>query len=599
MDYGGSVPEPLLPPQIALQNPILIGGYSYYAFPKLNKILVMIDNDGDENYQPMVIPTEGGFPQLAFNDKLLNFRVHSDLCDEDQNIVYLTAESRTESVKIAYQAHLGTGELIKLRESPWVGKVVTYNRDHSKVILLEKYTDGDHAIYQWQRDQTECQLLVGTPLENRKNSDEIPLNSVDYCQFIRNEGLLFYTSLFEDNFGLGYLKLNDAGVVHPVPISGAIHKSDGELAGLDHIKDDRFLVKYNIDGCSWLYEGTFNKDSLQVNLDNVICGQDMLASGVMEKKYYDKVDDRYVLSFSTETSPTQIYTVEGIKRQSIKSHTKERILGISQEFLSKGEDASFVSYDGIKIHAKIYLPSKDLNYSSPHPLVYYIHGGPHSQEKPDFSWFSMPLIQYLTLKGFAVFVPNVRGSSGYGLHYMKLVDKDWGGNDRLDHVYAMEKILPKDHRVDTKRTGIVGRSYGGYMTLLLAARHPKLWSAAVDMFGPYDLISFLDRIPATWKPYYNLILGNPENYQDRIFLSERSPDTYIDNILCPLLVIQGKNDPRVIAQESQDVVDHLRSIGKQVEYLLFKDEGHDVLKFNNKVTCYDKITSFFIKFLKP
>ena len=96
----------------------------------------------------------------------------------------------------------------------------------------------------------------------------------------------------------------------------------------------------------------------------------------------------------------------------------------------------------------------------------------------------MPLIQFLTLRGFAVFVPNVRGSTGYGLNYTKQVDRDWGGQDRLDHVHAMTKILPKDKRLDVKRAAVVGRSYGGYMTLMQAGRHPELWSAACDMFGP-------------------------------------------------------------------------------------------------------------------
>ena len=96
----------------------------------------------------------------------------------------------------------------------------------------------------------------------------------------------------------------------------------------------------------------------------------------------------------------------------------------------------------------------------------------------------MPLIQFLTLNGFAVFVPNVRGSTGYGLSYTKWVDHDLGGQDRLDHVHAMTEILPQDTRLDVKRAGVIGRSYGGYMTLTLATRHPELWKAAVDMFGP-------------------------------------------------------------------------------------------------------------------
>ena len=235
------------------------------------------------------------------------------------------------------------------------------------------------------------------------------------------------------------------------------------------------------------------------------------------------------------------------------------------------------------------------DYPPPYPLVYYIHGGPQSQEIPDFSWFSMPLIQLLTLKGIAVFVPNVRGSTGYGLRYMKEVDRDWGGKDRLDHVHAMQEFLPKDERLDISRSGIVGRSYGGYMTLTLAGRHPELWSAAVDMFGPYDLLTFSERIPETWKPYFAMALGDP--VKDKDFLIERSPNTYINAISFPMLVIQGKNDPRVVEQESRESVDLLISEGKEIEYLMFENEGHDVLKYENRVTCYNSITDFFIKHL--
>ena len=187
--------------------------------------------------------------------------------------------------------------------------------------------------------------------------------------------------------------------------------------------------------------------------------------------------------------------------------------------------------------------------------------------------------------------PNARGSSGYGLSYMKRVDRDWGGMDRLDHVHAMTKVLPLDARINAGRAAVVGRSYGGYMTLTLAARHPELWSAAVDMFGPYSLFSFMERLPETWKPYFHIALGHPE--KDKEFLTERSPATYIEQIACPMLVIQGKNDPRVVEPESHDLVERLRGLGKQVDYLVFEDEGHDVLKFANKVRCYNAITDFF------
>ncbi len=291
--------------------------------------------------------------------------------------------------------------------------------------------------------------------------------------------------------------------------------------------------------------------------------------------HYDAGSGDFVASFCTATSPTQLHVLPADDTPPT-ALTRERALGLSPELLAVGEDASFESHDGLRVSARLYLPSPELGYDGARPLVYYVHGGPQSQERPDFAWFSMPLIQILTLEGFAVFVPNARGSTGYGLDYSKRVDHDWGGLDRLDHVHAMTEVLPLDERVDTSRAGVVGRSYGGYMTLTLAARHPELWRAAVDMFGPYDLFTFMDRLPETWKPYFALAVGDPE--KDADFLTERSPKTHIESISCPLLVIQGQNDPRVVERESRDVVEQLRGLGRDVDYLVFEDEGHDVLK---------------------
>jgi dipeptidyl aminopeptidase/acylaminoacyl peptidase len=185
------------------------------------------------------------------------------------------------------------------------------------------------------------------------------------------------------------------------------------------------------------------------------------------------------------------------------------------------------------------------------------------------------------------------------LDYMKKVDADWGGQDRLDHVHAMTKILTKDKRLDVKRAAVVGRSYGGYMTLTLAGRHPELWSAACDMFGPYDLFTFFERLPETWKPFFKLVLGDPATVEGRSFMAQRSPKTYLDNLTCPMLVIQGRNDPRVVAKESEELVADLKKKGKDIRILLFEDEGHDVLKYTNRVSCYNAISDFFVKILKP
>ncbi|MEM8534732.1 MAG: prolyl oligopeptidase family serine peptidase [Chloroflexota bacterium] len=596
MDEHGSIPEPLLPPNIALQNPDLISGYLFYVFPKLERILVMIDQDGDENYQPMLIPIDGGFPEPAFGDSLAHTRVACTICDKEQNLTYMSVESRqTASIQV-YQGNLNTSTLTLLTETKYLSYAINHNDDHSLVTTVSGYTAGDTVLSLWSQADGHMRVLYGTPLEERAEGQEAPLSAISSCCFTEQDhGLICVTALFDDAYSMGYLDLTHPQTMHPVSVRGIVHTGSGELVNLSHLANNRYLITYNIDGCSWAYEGTFEEDSHTMHLDQIICGTETVSNGVLESIYYDTATDSYAFAFSTATSPTQLYTFNAERNPPLIQHTRERVLGVPTQLLAVGEDASFTSWDGLRISARLYLPSNELNYTDPRPLVYYVHGGPQGQERPDFAWFSMPLIQYLTLNGFAVFVPNVRGSTGYGLSYMKQVDRDWGGNDRLDHVHAMD-ILAQDSRIDTTRAAVVGRSYGGYMTLTLATRHPELWSAAIDIFGPYDLLTFMDRIPETWKPYFAIAVGDPK--QDQEFLVERSPRTYIDNIICPLLVIQGQNDPRVIEQESRDVVEYLQSQGKQVDYLLFEDEGHDILKYENRIQCYNTITNFFVTHLQ-
>jgi pimeloyl-ACP methyl ester carboxylesterase len=598
MYYGGSVPEPLLPPDISMQNPDLVGGYSFYVFPLLDKILVMLDHDGDENYQPMLIPINGGFPEPAFDGGLSNYRVHLTECDIEKNIIYLNAERRDKGLQEAYRCDLRSNALTKLSESEWGSIPYSPNADHTRILIGDGYSAGDIVL--WMLEKGKKSLLYGKPIDKRKKGESVPPNGIGAVVWTPSgSGLLLTSALFDDKYSLGVIDLSNPGEVQPAQLKGVLHNGVGELSGLSHLKGTHYLVAFNIDGCSWEYEGTYNETLRVMTLKHTLVGDGDLSDGKMETIYYDIKGDRFILSFSTAVSPTQVYTIEGKDRETIVMHTEERILGIPENQLSKGEDASFVSHDGLRISARLYLPADILGFKGPRPLVYYIHGGPQSQERPDFAWFSMPLIQFLTLRGFAVFVPNVRGSSGYGLDYMKRVDSDWGGQDRLDHVHAMTSILPNDKRLDLKHSAVVGRSYGGYMTLTLAGRHPDLWSTACDMFGPYDLITFSERLPETWKPFFKIVLGDPATSAGRTFMQERSPKTYLENLSCPMLVIQGRNDPRVVAKESEELVADLKRKGKNIDILLFEDEGHDVLKYANRVTCYNAIADFFVKVLHP
>ena len=589
MNVTGSIPEPLIPPNIALPNPHHFdGAVVYRVLPALGKILLMLDQDGDENYQPMFVPLNGGEPTPVFGDRYAGQQVYCTDCDPVHNLALFTVDPRTEASYRTVRVDLATLATVALGESPHGNGPLAHDETFATVVLSDQYTFGDVALYLWRAGEGDRRPLFGKPLDQRTPGEETPPNGIEAAALTAADGLLFASSLFDDCYGLTYFPLAQPDAVRPVPISGLLHTGQGELTSLKHRDGDTYWLAYNIDGSSWVYEGSFDEAALHFTVTRVLVGQGELAGGVLESITYAPESRKCVFSFSTATTPSQLYVIE--PDGALLRLTNERPLGLAPGLLAQGEDYPYTSHDGLRISARLYLPPPELGFTGPRPVVFYVHGGPQSQERPDFTWFSMPLIQFFTLNGFAVWVPNVRGSSGYGISYMKRVDHDWGGQDRLDHVAAFD-LLRKDPRLDMGRVGVMGRSYGGYMTLTLVGRHPELWRAAVDMFGPYDMFTFMDRLPETWKTYFYQAVGHPE--RDREFLVERSPSTHIDNLACPLLVMQGANDPRVVERESRDVVERLRADGKTVEYVVYADEGHDVIKYVNKVDCYNRIIVLF------
>lgn len=605
MKREGSIPEPLLPRGIALQNPHLMAGYNFRVVPKLGKVLVMIDQDGNENSQPCFVPLTGGLPEPIFGDRYQGQKLMLFTFDAKASMAYFNIDDRKTPDQESIQVDLSTLKSRSLGKSKYGNAPMGHTPDHRTVILADSYTANDDVLFIWRQRQTERQVLFGTPLEQRKDGVTYPLLGVGRCYFTSDSrGLVFMTTIHSDTGGVGYLEIDNPCRVLPVPIVGVKHKGFGVFDWMDHVHGDTYLLAYNIDGCSWVYQARLDESTEppRFKVTQTLLGEPPLNDGV-ELGVNSCVDEtktpatiEYVAAFTTATSPSQIYRINpAAKKDRYVRLSEERVLGIDEKYFSPGEDASYTTFDGLRISARLYFPAKDLSYKKPFPLVLYVHGGPQGQERPDFSWFSMPLIQLLTLNGFAVFVPNVRGSMGYGQAFMKKIDHDWGGDDAKDQLAGL-KMLEKDARIDSTRRGVIGRSYGGYMTLWLAATQPQLWKATVDMFGPYSLISFIDRLPETWKVYFYLAIGHPE--KDRQFLLERSPMTYFKQVKAPMMVIQGHNDPRVVEAESTDVVNQLRKQGVEVDYLVFPDEGHDVSKFKNQVVCYNGIVDFYKRYLQ-
>ena len=222
-----------------------------------------------------------------------------------------------------------------------------------------------------------------------------------------------------------------------------------------------------------------------------------------------------------------------------------------------------------------------------------IHGGPTAQERPSYDYSG--LYQYLLNNRLVVITPNFRGSTGYGKSFEKKIYHDWGGDELQDLEYAIKWLKSQDW-IDANRIGVFGASFGGFATLSCITRLPQYnWNAAVDIVGPSNLVTFAKAVPEHWKRFMGELVGDPEKEEDS--LKERSPITYVDLIspTTSLLVIQGANDPRVVKNESDQIVEKLKGKNMDIEYMVFEDEGHGFTKYSNLLKALKRSAEFLVK----
>ncbi len=251
---------------------------------------------------------------------------------------------------------------------------------------------------------------------------------------------------------------------------------------------------------------------------------------------------------------------------------------------------SWPTFDGRRIPGFLLTPRGAP--PGPRPTVIDVHGGPEAQARPNWNPRSVALVA----NGFNVLWPNVRGSTGYGKTYQSLDDVE----KRLDSVRDLDAaaawlsdagIAPAD------RIGVIGQSYGGYMTLAAIAFFPERgWAAAVDVYGIANFLSFFEHTDAWRRPLRAAEYGDP--VKDRDLLVALSPITRLDAIRAPLLVIHGANDPRVPIGETEQIVAALRAKGREVEYLRYEDEGHGLAKTKNRADAYPKVVAFFERHMR-
>ncbi|RZS93405.1 S9 family peptidase [Aquimarina brevivitae] len=267
---------------------------------------------------------------------------------------------------------------------------------------------------------------------------------------------------------------------------------------------------------------------------------------------------------------------------------------IEAEDLVAAEVVRFKSFDGLEIPAIYYQP-KQASKDNKVPALVWVHGGPGGQTTQTYR----AVIQYLVNHGYAILAVNNRGSSGYGKTFYKMDDQNHGDKDLKDCI-AGKDWLQQQEVIDPNKIGIIGGSYGGYMTMAALTYAPEEFEVGVNIFGVTNWLRTLKSIPPWWESFKEALyleMGDP-NTADSVRLRKISPLFHTENVTKPLLVLQGAKDPRVLKVESDEIVEGVRKNGVPVEYVLFEDEGHGFVKKENQIEAYGSVLSFLDKYLK-
>lgn len=308
---------------------------------------------------------------------------------------------------------------------------------------------------------------------------------------------------------------------------------------------------------------------------------------------FSESEQKIRLTVGSSKMPNDLFVYD-IEAETLKKITNSLNPKIDSKSLVSAQVVRYKSFDGLEIPAIYYKPLS-ASKNNKVPALVWVHGGPGGQSRMGFN----PLIQYLTNNGYAILAVNNRGSSGYGKSFYKMDDKNHGEKDLQDCIWG-KKWLQKQEYIDETKIGIIGGSYGGYMTMAAMTFTPDEFMVGVNIFGVTNWIRTLKSIPTFWEASRKALydeLGDPYT-SDSIRLKKISPLFHADKVINPVMVLQGANDPRVLQIESDEIVEELIKNDIPVEYVIFEDEGHGFRKKENQIEGYRKIKSFLDLYLK-
>jgi dipeptidyl aminopeptidase/acylaminoacyl peptidase len=541
--------------------------YAVSYFPKDERILFTRDQGGNENNHLYVRTLDGKEKDLTPGDKLK--AQFAGWKTDDYSAFYVATNERDPRFFDLYKYDAKTYARTLLFQNPGGFEIRGISRDEKWLSLDKPRTTADSDVHLYDVAKKETKHITA------------------------HKGIAQYTSAtFDPGSTALYLLTNDGSEFTRV---ARYTLADGKLEDVEKAGWDVMYTYFSENGA---YRVTaINEDGRTViRLHDVKAGTQValpqLPEGDITSVSIARSEKRMAFYHNGDRSPSNLYVFEFGTGKATRL-TNALSPEVNSEDLVESQVARFKSFDGMEIPNILYKPHQ-ATAEAKAPALVWVHGGPGGQTRKGYS----PFIQYLVNHGYVVLGINNRGSSGYGKTFFTADDQKHGKEPLRDCIEA-KKYLASLPYVDGSRVGIIGGSYGGYMTLAALAFHPQEFNVGVDIFGVSNWLRTLQSIPPYWESFREALyteVGDPAKQEQ--MLRDTSPLFHADKIQKPLLVIQGANDPRVIKPESDEIVQAVQKNKVPVEYVVFPDEGHGFTKKKNEAEAYSKTRDFLDRYLK-
>ncbi|MFI1771308.1 S9 family peptidase [Thalassobellus citreus] len=534
-------------------------------FPNDNRMILNADGNGDEIDHLFVRELDGTIKDITPEK---GAKAYFYGWSEDDKYLYFGSNKRNPSYFDTYKMSIDdyTSEMIYQDDTGLSFSGMSNDENYFALSKSLNTNDSDLFLYNVTTKET-------TKINKNQSS-----NSAE--DFSKDNTIFYYTT--DDGSEFAYLMSYNLETQEKKKV---LEKS-WDISGAGFTSKGTYLLIYvNDDGKNAI-------DVLNTETMKTIDLPDFGDKSITSVRFSD--DEKWMRMYVGGSNlPSDLYTYN---LETKEQHKLTDVLNdeINADDLVKAKVVRYKSFDGTVIPAIYYLP-KQASAENKVPAMVWVHGGPGGQTRQGFR----SLIQYMVNHGYAVLAVNNRGSSGYGKTFYQMDDLNHGEKDLQDCVEG-KNWLATQSEIDAEKIGIIGGSYGGYMTMAALTYTPEEFDVGVNLFGVTNWIRTLKSIPPYWESFREslyLELGDPFS-ADSIRLKRISPLFHTDKVTKPLIVLQGAKDPRVLQVESDEIVAGVRKNGVPVEYVLFEDEGHGFVKKENQIESYSRILKFLDKHLK-